>query len=502
MNRERASIWMQTALPFPVKRLKGKIRTDVAIIGGGVTGLTAAVLLKAAGKKVALIDKGRIASGETSKTTAHLTEALDARYHDLISDFGLANAKLAAASKRSAIDRIEQWVHKYSIACSFKRVPGFLYAEPGQNADALDKETVALKKVGAAAELLPKAPLPFLTEGAIRLERQARIHPGEYLLALALSLPGHGCEIFEESHATDIEDGTSCRFRTENGEVEADQIIIAAHAPISNRFCLHTKIAASRSYAIAVRVSKPLAVDGLFWDTADPYHYIRQAGPDVLIIGGKDHKTGMEANPEECTEALIAYAKERFPVDQVLYQWSGQILETVDGLPYIGKNSFSKNTYVATGFSGNGMTFGTLSGMILSDLILKNKNPYAQLYDATRVKPIVSALTYVSENKDFPVCFIKDRIQPIEAKSLSEIRPGEGKILSINGQRSAVYVDERGGAHATSAICPHLGCYVRFNKAESSWDCPCHGSRFDIDGKVINGPSVQGLRQVDVNLTR
>jgi Rieske Fe-S protein len=269
---------------------------------------------------------------------------------------------------------------------------------------------------------------------------------------------------------------------------------------VNNRLLLHTKIAAYRSYAIAheVRRSEAPSEPGLFWDTDDPYHYTRVqqiAGRTYLIVGGEDHRTGEEPDTDACYERLLAYARQRFGMDEAKYRWSGQIIEPVDGLPFIGLNTASRHVYVATGYAGNGITFGTLAGMIVSDLVLGHANPYASLYDATRVKPIASAYDYVAENAPFPAHLLKDRLTSVGTvdRPVESLRPGEGGILSTAEGKVAVCRDRAGSIHSCSAVCTHLGCDVAWNHAEQTWDCPCHGSRFSPEGKVINGPAVTDL---------
>jgi Rieske Fe-S protein len=272
------------------------------------------------------------------------------------------------------------------------------------------------------------------------------------------------------------------------------------NAPTSSRFALHTKIAAYRTYALAATLPKPFP-PGLFWDLDDPYHYLRTQHTDLgtfLIVGGEDHKTGKETDTETRLSRLGAYMHVRLPDAQVAYRWSGQIIEPADGLPFIGKNAGSQHVYVATGFSGTGLTFGTLSGMILSDAVLGVANPWAKLYRATRIKPLAQAREYLSENVDFPATLARDRLAASEVAGTQEIPRGEGRLMRAHGKMLAVYRDPAGALHARSAVCTHLGCHVHWNNAETTWDCPCHGSRFGVDGSVINGPATKELAEAHV----
>lgn len=494
-------LWMDTAEEKRFNPMsERRIRVDVAIVGGGVTGITAATLLKRAGKTVALIEMGRVGHGETGHTTAHLTQILDRRYYDLIGRFGRTGARQAAESSGASIDQIEALVREYGIDCGFDRVSAYLYTEKAEEVSELRREMKAMRKIGLSPEAFERAPLPFPTAGAIRLDRQARIHPLKYLTALAERIPGDGSYLFEETRALSIDDGAPCRVRTQQGTILASEIISAADAPASSAYLLQTKVFPYRTYAIGAEITgaEELPLESLFYDTADPYHYIRmQEG--VLIVGGEDHRVGMKEDTDESFAALEHYTRRRFAVRDVTYRWSGQVMEPADGLPYIGRSPLAKKVYVATGFSGTGITFGTLSAMILADLILGRENPWTELYDPMRFKPLASAKRFISGNAEYPVCLVKDWVSGGEVSSLSEIGTGEGKLVRTGASKAAVFRDERGKLHAVSAVCPHMGCMVHFNSAERSWDCPCHGSRFGTDGKLLHGPALKDLRPVDLS---
>jgi Rieske Fe-S protein len=337
-------------------------------------------------------------------------------------------------------------------------------------------------------------PLPFAVEAAIRFDEQARFHIRRYLLPLLESIPGAGSHVFEDTRAIDIEDGTPCLVKTETGVVTARDVLLATHVPL-NRFWLQTKMAHYRSYVLACRVEDQIP-EGLFWDDEDPYHYVRPQevnGETLLVVGGEDHKVGQEDDTEARYRSLLHYARDRFKVRSVPYRWSAQVAEPVDGLAYIGRNSLSAHVYVGTGYSGTGMTFGTLSAMINSDLILGRESPWASTFDATRVKPLAGAKDFVTENVDFPAHLVVDRLKGAEADSYEEVGRGQGRIVKVKGHKVAAFRDQHGRMHALDPVCTHLGCLVQFNDAEQTWDCPCHGSRFQTDGTVINGPAVKGL---------
>lgn len=488
-------LWSDTAVIKKHLSQSEQIAVDVCIVGAGITGLTAADLLKNMGKTVAVIDLSRVGFGETSHTTAHITEVFDLSYTDLIARFGLEGAELASHSVRRAIDRIEENVHRYGVDCDFRRLSGYRFTEKREQIEELEAEANAALQIGVPNELVTEAPLPFDTCRAIRFDHQAQFNPLQYLSALAQRIPGNGSYIFEDTRMLDVDEGTPCRVTTDRGTIVANDVFVAANVPSTNRFFLHTKIAAYRTYAIAAKV-QPRADDAhLFWDMDDPYHYIRsyQYGDQTyLIVGGEDHKTGHGHHNESAFERLIEWTQDRFEIQAISHKWSGQIIEPVDGLPYIGRNPLSEHVYVATGFSGTGLTFGTVAGMLVADLITGSQNPWAELYDAGRVKPLASMRTFLSENIDYPSRLISDRLTPAQ-QSEARIREHEGAIIRMGGKKVAAYRDPEGTLHLLSPVCPHLGCYVHWNDAEKSWDCPCHGSRFNPVGQLLNGPAVSDL---------
>ncbi|WP_375757030.1 FAD-dependent oxidoreductase [Corallococcus exercitus] len=496
-ERQHKSLWTVTTLPRDFPSLPGDLDVDVAIIGGGIAGLTTAWLLKRAGKKVAVLEMHRILSGQTGQTTAHLTELLDTPYTTLLKDFGEKGAHLAASSSRAAIEQIASLVESLSIECGFTRVPGFRYAETETELRELLHEVSAARQVGLLASFTKEVPLPFPIKGALRVEDQAVFHPRQYLLSLADRIPGDGCHLFEDTKVLDIHDGTPCRVLTEKGTVTARAVVEATTTPL-NRVAMHTKLYPYRTYAVAAPLEGPLE-PGQYYDSRDPYHYIRTQQVDsvpYVIVGGEDHKVGSEEDTASCFAELEAYTRERFPVKRITHRWSGQVIEPADGLPYIGRNVGSRHVYVATGFSGTGMTFGTLAGMVVSDLILGNQNPYAALYEPGRVKPKAGARDFIQENAEVAFRFVADRLSKPDGHQLADVAPGEAKILEVEGRKVAVYREEDGTAHAVSPVCTHLGCHVHWNNAERTWDCPCHGGRFSPTGRVLNGPAVKDLSSV------
>jgi glycine/D-amino acid oxidase-like deaminating enzyme/nitrite reductase/ring-hydroxylating ferredoxin subunit len=496
------SVWSE-ATPAPAyPPLAGNVDVDVAVVGGGITGITSALLLARAGRRVAVVEARRIGKGESGKTTAHLTEALDVPYQTLISRFGLTGARLAASAQRAAIERIAAFTDECGIDCDLRRVPGFVFAETRAERAVLEREAAAVHKLGLNAALVERAPLPFPIAGALRFDDQATLHPRIYLQGLERAFVALGGLIFEDTQVVAIDEGEPCRVISDRGVVAAREVIVAAHVPIVNRVLLHAKLAAYRTYVVGVDLGQSAGIgDGMYWDMADPYHYIRSqeiGDRRYLLVGGEDHKVGESDDTTAPFERLESYVRVRFGRDVAAtdYRWSGQIVVSADGLPYVGHNSLSHDVFVATGYAGNGVTQGTLAAMVLADEICDLANPFAELLDATRIKPLASVGAVLAENLDYPKHLLADRLPGSVdegAEALAAIPPGEGQVLSLGGERLAVYRNANGELGALSPKCTHLGCLVHWNTTEKSWDCPCHGSRFDPHGRVLNGPAVAAL---------
>jgi len=489
------SLWAGTPSPAYPKLDRDDVFVDVAIVGGGITGVTAALLLKLAGKKVALLEARRIGGGVTSGTTGHLTEVIDTRYGELSARFGPDRAALVAASSRVAIETIAELDARFETHARYERLPGFLYSERREERDALGEEAEFMRRAGLSVSI-SQAPLPLAIDTAIRIENQAQFHPLEYTLTLASQIPGDGSHVFENARAHNVDEGEPCSVHVAKmPSLRATKVILATHSPL-NQVVLQTKVAQCRSYAVSGRVAN--APHGLFWDTDDPYHYTRayRDGDAIeLIVGGEDHRTGLGEPSDDPFQRLTAYAA-RLGLEEPQFRWSSQVVEPLDGLPFIGKNAGAEHVYVATGFSGNGLTFGTLAAIILRDTCLGAFNPYAELYDPARLKPFTRLSSFLAENVEYPLRLMSDALKAPTARSLEEIPRGEGRIVRVQGRRVAAYRDDDGSLHTVSPICTHLGCHVAFNTAEKSWDCPCHGSRFTVDGNVLDGPASDPLELI------
>jgi len=501
------SIWMDTAA-IPLERpLTERVSADVCIVGAGIAGMTTAYLLAREGKSVVVLDDGPIGGGMTGRATAHLVNALDDRYFELERLHGEDGARLAAESHTAAIDRVEQIVNEEKINCEFERLDGYLFVPPRDPRKILDDELAAVHRAGLVdIEKVERVPWDsFDTGPALKFPRQAQFHPLKYLAGLAVAIKQKGGRIYTESHAKEIEGGKNARVDTDgDGVVNAEAVVIATNSPVNDLIAIHTKQAGYQTYVVGARIPRGSVTRGLYWDTPDPYHYIRietvgtgASAYDVLIVGGEDHKTGQKDDAGKRFGALERWARHRFPmIEGIEYRWSGEVMEPVDGLAFIGRNPLdAKNVFIATGDSGNGMTHGTIAGMLLTDLILERKNDWESIYDPSRIT-LKALPEFARENLNVAAQYA-DLVVGADVDSVDEIRRGAGAVISRGLLKVAVFRDADGNAHEFSAVCRHLGCIVNWNSLENTWDCPCHGSRYDALGHVIQGPANSDLPQVD-----
>lgn len=496
------SVWMATASTPSEKPLNKETSTNVVVIGAGLAGLTTAYLLTQEGKSVVVLDDGPIGGGMTARTTAHLTNALDDRFYELERLFGEEGSRLAAQSHSAAIDRVERIIEEEGIDCEWQRVDGYLFLPTNGKLEVLEGELPAAQRAGLAVQWVDRAPLEFWDTGScLHFSEQGQFHPLKYLTGLARAIERDGGEIYTGTHADEIEGGDEARVTTTSGyTITCDAIVVATNSPVNDRMVIHTKQAPYTTYVIGVRVAQGSVPNILMWDAPeDPYaayHYIRVAHDDdydVLVVGGEDHKTGQQHDGAQRWGKLEQWTRNRFPMaEEVEFRWSGQVMEPVDSLAFIGRNpADADNVFIATGDSGMGMTHGTIAGMLLTDLIMDRENPWAELYDPSR-KTLKAAKDFAAENANVMAQFT-DLVTPGDIDSEDEIADGEGAVLREGLTKVAVYRDDDGTCHRMSAICVHLGCVVTWNGSEQTWDCPCHGSRYDRFGAVINGPANKDL---------
>jgi len=488
--------------------LTSHVSTDVCIVGAGIAGISTAYFLSRDGKRVVVLDDGDVGGGETGRTTAHLVNALDDRYYELERLHGERGSQLAAESHSAAIDTIERVVHDEIIDCDFTRLDGYLWEPPEGDPANIDRELEAAHRAGlTSVEKIARAPLPFDTGPALRFPRQGQFHPLKYLRALAKAIQRNGGAIYTQTHVSEVHGGDNPCLVTKSGaRVQAKSIVVATNAPVNDRVVMHTKQGPYRTYVLGFRIPKDSIPLGLYWDNNDPYHYIRlqrsreltEQGIDRLIIGGEDHKTGQNDDPSRAFVTLENWVREHFVMaGEIDFRWSGQVLEPVDSLAFIGKNPLDKNVYIATGDSGNGMTHGTIAGLLLTDLILGRENEWEKLYDPKR-RTLRATGSFAHENLNVAAQYT-DWFKSGERSAYDDIPSGEGAVIREGAAKHAVYRDDQGVLHACSAVCTHLGCIVHWNKEEKTWDCPCHGSRFDQFGAVLNGPAIEPLKPVSID---
>lgn len=500
MNESRnPSVWAgeldaMSGLP----RLEQHLKVDVCIVGGGIAGLSTAYLLSNRGRSVVVLDAGWIGDGETGHTTAHLSNAMDRGYTDLLRLHGSLGARMIAESHTAAIARIESIVESEAIDCDFQRVDAFLFSPVGNDTLDLRQELQSAHMAGLhGVEWRFETPVGNVNLGpSIHYPRQAQFHPLKYLAGLRDAIVRNGGAIYRDTKVERVEPDRT--VVTDRGwRVQSEHLVIATNTPINDRVAMHTKQSTYMTYAIAARIPKGSLRPVLLWDTLVPYHYVRIAPEneewDLLIVGGEDHRVGQEDDAQDRFKRLERWMRDRFLMaKEVKYQWSGRVVYTIDGIAFIGRNpTGDERILIATGDNGMGMTHGTLAGMILSDMIMGRQHRWERLYDPAR-RTVGALGEYVRENVSTAVSYA-DYITPGDYRDESSIAPGNGAIVRHGLKKVAVFRDDAGVCHSFSAVCPHMKCLVRWNSNDKTWDCPCHGSRFSATGEVIQGPATENL---------
>jgi glycine/D-amino acid oxidase-like deaminating enzyme/nitrite reductase/ring-hydroxylating ferredoxin subunit len=499
----KQSVWQHTcasALSYP--RLEETLDVDIAIIGAGITGLTTAMQLAESGKSIIVLEAKQIGSGTTGSSTANLYIPIQSQYQSLKSKFNQAVATTVALSRQAAIDYIEQMIAAHNIACHFQRRPWYMFTKFTETNPIVDRELEALKQCGLDAKLVNELPLPTAFTRAISLDKQARFNPLQYLQGLAKVLTAKGVKIFEHSAVIEFKELKEyCEIKLSTACVRAKKIIIATHIPLGFN-SLQMKAFPYRSYAVAAHLNNGDYPDGLFWDLDFPHHSISSHSIDsdkldTLVVAGNHHKTGLPKQfcHEHHFSEVQGYLNSHFDIASFTYHWSAQHYQPADGLPYIGLSSRgSKHCYVATGYSSDGLTYGTMAGILLADLMLARPNAWSEVYKSTRFTPIASAVRLIKDNAQTLGQYLTDYPGNVDTRDYTTIRPGEGKIIEEAGEKWAVHRDKDSKLHVVSAVCTHMKCIVKWNDAEKSWDCPCHGSRFTVQGNVIEGPALSPLK--------
>jgi glycine/D-amino acid oxidase-like deaminating enzyme/nitrite reductase/ring-hydroxylating ferredoxin subunit len=498
------SLWTRRPRPTYATELGDHSVVDVCVVGAGMAGLSVAYELSRQGARVVVVDQGPVGGGETGRTSAHLTNALDDRFYALERRHGTDAARLAGASHATAIDLIENNVRTLGIECDFERVDGYLFSAPDRPADELDRELEAALRAGIEVEAVACTPLPFGTGSALRFARQARFEPLAYLDGLARAVVDKGNAIHVDAHAIGVEKalGAACRVVLDGKrEIHCGAVVDATNAAFTSNVRMPLRQAAYRSYVITVEITSEEVPDALYWDTGDPYHYLRVArdldGRALLLVGGEDHRVGQDVHPNDRWYALERWIRERMIVGEVVDRWSGQIMEPADGLAFVGRSPDADNVYVVSGDSGHGLTHSVIASVVIPELIAGHEHPWAALYEPRRSVLKAAPSTVVRDAASAAVRYA-DWLGGGDVDDVEEIARGQGAVIRRGVHLLAVYRDDRGIIHEHSARCPHMSAVVQWNAAEGTWDCPAHGSRFDGCGRVLHVPAISDLAPAPV----
>jgi glycine/D-amino acid oxidase-like deaminating enzyme/nitrite reductase/ring-hydroxylating ferredoxin subunit len=476
--------------------LADDLDVDIAVLGAGITGLTAALMLKREGARVAVVEAARVGSGVTGCTTAKVSALQSTIYSTIASRHGDEAAAVYAAASLAGVEQVALLAQEESIECDLERRPAFTYAADQDELSAVEDEAAATLRAGLHTVRVDSIDLPYPVAGAVRLDDQLQFHPVRYVRGLARAVDGDGSVVVEGTRALALDEGSPCRVRTTGGTVTAGRVVVATHYPVFDRGLYFPRLEAQRSYCIGARVRGPLPA-GMSISAGTPTRSVRSYW-DQLIVGGEGHATGArDANAVRYAH-LERFARTHWDVQEVGYRWSAQDPSAYDHLPVIGRYTpFSSRVLVASGFMKWGLSSGTFAAMIIRDLIAGRDNPWAERFAPNRLS-LRSVPELARMNAKAGADFVLDRLVPAQAGSADDVPRGEARTVRSGLGKTGVFRDDNGRLHAVSLRCTHLGCLLRFNEAERSWDCPCHGSRFDVDGAVLEGPAVNPLERRDL----
>jgi len=495
------SVWQESVDEYlPTNKIDSSKIYDVVIVGGGITGISTAYHLQKAGMNCLLLEAHELCFGTTGGTTAHINTLLDVPYSIIEKKFSKEKARLVAESVKEAVNTIRDTISKHNIDCDFKTTSATLFAKTDKQKDELDKISAATKEAGINNNFINKISIPIKFLKAIQVDEQAKFNPVRYVHSLAMEFEKAGGTILQQCRVISADENENVTIETSKGKYTGRGLIYATHIPPGVNL-LHFRCVPMRSYAMAVILKNNEYPEDLLYDMYDPYNYYRSQeidGKKYFIVGGKDHKTAHEENQEYLFLELESHIRKYFEVKEIVYKWSSQYYESPDGLPYIGQLPGHNKIFVATGFGGNGMPYSTVAALLLTKMITNQDSAYKDLYDPNRLKPVAGFTNFVSHNADVVKQFASKWFSHEDLHELAELATDEGKIVNFKNEKIAIYKDIDGGIHALSPTCTHVGCEVKWNNAELTWDCPCHGARYSYDGRVLNGPAIKNLSKVNV----
>jgi len=496
------SLWQDHAAPYSTSRMADQgLVYDVIIAGGGITGITTALLLQEAGRNCLVIEAANLCYGTTGGTTAHLNTLVDTQYSTISKNFNKQTAALVAQATGDAIALVRNNVERFSIDCGFEDADGYLFSQDEKQSKELNTIYNSTVDAGlkATMENQLEIKVPFLS--VMKISGQAKFNPVQYVMALARAFENAGGTIIQNCRVNGVEEKDPLEITTSKDVYLGRDFIYATHIPAGINL-LHLRCAPWRSYAMAARLKNSEYPRHLYYDMNDPYNYYRTQiidGKPYLVVGGFDHKTGHEVNTEQSFRELESLIRRHFDVQEITHKWSSQYYESADGIPYIGHlPGHPEHVYVATGYGGNGITYSQVAALVLKSMLLNQEGPYTSLFNPNRIKPVAGFKSFISHNADVVKQFVGKWLSVDKMQELADLAPGDGKVVTFNDQKIALYKEANGSLHAINPACTHMKCSVAWNLAERTWDCPCHGARYSIDGTVLNGPAVKNLESIEV----